>query len=207
MTRLNNFLVEREQGPSRRLYYLSVAPPLYVPIVHNLGALGMHQAEQGWRRAIFEKPFGTDLDSARALNSEIHRYFAENQVYRIDHYLGKETIQNIIYLRFANAIFEPLWNREHIENVQISALEAVDVGTRGGYYDDFGVFRDMFQNHMLQMMMLTAIEPPDHLDADLIRDEKVRLLNAVRPIVSEDIVSGQYEGYNPADGVMGLCPP
>ena len=203
MTRLNNFLAEREQGPSRRLYYLSVAPPLYLPIVHNLGALGMHLAEQGWRRAIFEKPFGTDLDSARALNREIHSYFAENQVYRIDHYLGKETIQNIIYLRFANAIFEPLWNREHIENVQISALEAVDVGTRGGYYDDFGVFRDMFQNHMLQMMMLTAIEPPDHLDADLIRDEKVRLLHAVRPIASSDIVSGQYEGYNPADGSDG----
>ncbi len=203
MTRLNNFLAEREQGASRRLYYLSVAPPLYVPIVHNLGALGMHLAEQGWRRAIFEKPFGTDLDSARALNREIHSYFAENQVYRIDHYLGKETIQNIIFLRFANAIFEPLWNREHIENVQISALEAVDVGTRGGYYDDFGVFRDMFQNHMLQMMMLTAIEPPDHVDADLIRDEKVRLLHAVRPIASEDIVSGQYEGYNPADGSDG----
>ena len=199
MTRLNNFLLEREQGPGKRLYYLSVAPPLYVPIVHNLGSLGMHRSGQGWRRAIFEKPFGTDLASARALNREIHRYFEEGQVFRIDHYLGKETIQNIIYLRFANAIFEPLWNRSHIDNVQISALEAVDVGTRGGYYDDFGVFRDMFQNHMLQMMMLTAIEPPDHFDADLIRDEKVRLLNSVRPIRPEDVVCGQYGGYNPAD--------
>ncbi len=206
MTRLNHFLTEREQGPSQRLYYLSVAPPLYVPIVHNLGALGMHQAEQGWRRAIFEKPFGTDLASARDLNREIHQFFSESQVFRIDHYLGKETIQNIIYLRFANAIFEPLWNREHIENVQISALEAVDVGTRGGYYDDFGVFRDMFQNHMLQMMMLTAIEPPDLFDADLIRDEKVRLLNAVRPVAPEDVISGQYEGYNPAEESDGAVP-
>ncbi len=199
MQRLNNFLTAREQGPGRRLYYLSVAPPLYVPIVNNLGALGMHQESQGWRRAIFEKPFGTDLESARALNVEIHRFFGESQVFRIDHYLGKETIQNIIYLRFANAIFEPMWNREHIENVQISALEAVDVGTRGGYYDDFGVFRDMFQNHMLQMMMLTAIEPPEYFDADLIRDEKVRLLNSVRPIQPQDVICGQYGGYNPAD--------
>ncbi len=199
MMRLNNFLAEREQGQSKRLYYLSVAPPLYVPIVRNLGSLGMHQAETGWRRAIFEKPFGTDLNSARALNDEIHSLFDESQVFRIDHYLGKETIQNIIYLRFANAIFEPLWNRQYIENVQISALEAVDVGTRGGYYDDFGVFRDMFQNHMLQMMMLTAIEPPDQFDADLIRDEKIRLLNAVRPVKPADVVCGQYGGYNPAD--------
>lgn len=206
MTRLKHFLTEREQGPSRRLYYLSVAPPLYVPIVHNLGALGMHQAEQGWRRAIFEKPFGTNLASARELNREIHQFFAESQVFRIDHYLGKETIQNLIYLRFANAIFEPLWKRKYIENVQISALEAVDVGTRGGYYDDFGVFRDMFQNHMLQMMMLTAIEPPDHFDADLIRDEKVRLLNAVRPVAPEDVVSGQYAGYNPAEESDGDVP-
>ena len=200
MARLDDFLTEREQGNSRRLYYLSVAPPLYVPIVRNLGALGMHRAGPGWRRAIFEKPFGTDLSSARALNREIHRLFDESQVFRIDHYLGKETIQNIIYLRFANAIFEPLWNREHIENVQLSALESVDVGLRGGYYDNFGVFRDMVQNHLLQMMMLTAIEPPGRFDADLIRDEKVRLLHAVRPIARDDVVSGQYAGYNPADG-------
>lgn len=200
MARLNHFLTAREQGASKRLYYLSVAPPLFVPIVRNLGALGMHHCEQGWRRAIFEKPFGTDLASARRLNQEIYRFFDERQVFRIDHYLGKETIQNIIYLRFANAIFEPLWNREHIDNVQISALESVDVGQRGGYYDDFGVFRDMFQNHMLQMMMLTAIEPPEHFNAGLIHDEKIRLLNAVRPVAHSDVVSGQYDGYNPADG-------
>ena len=203
MTRLDDFLQEREGGAGRRLYYLSVAPPLYVPIVRNLGTHGMNRAERGWRRAIFEKPFGTDLQSARRLNAEIHQVFDERQVFRIDHYLGKETIQNIIYLRFANAVFEPLWSRQFIENVQISALEAVDVGTRGGYYDDFGVFRDMFQNHMLQMLMLTAIEAPKHFDADLIRNEKVRLLNAVRPITPGDVISGQYAGYNPVDDSDG----
>jgi glucose-6-phosphate 1-dehydrogenase len=198
-----NFLREKEGGEADRLYYLSVAPELYIPIVQNLGQLDMAREQEGkeWRRIIIEKPFGTDLKSAQALNNEVQSVFREEQVYRIDHYLGKETAQNIMFLRFANAIFEPIWNRNYVDNVQITALEQVDVGHRGAYYDTSGVLRDMFQNHLLQLMALIAMEPPASMDADALRNEKTKVLSAVRPIDPFYTICAQYEGYRKTKGV------
>jgi glucose-6-phosphate 1-dehydrogenase len=198
---LLKFLEDTEDGPVNRLYYLSVAPDLYVPITRNLGKLDMARSDEGWRRIVVEKPFGVDLESAHELNDEVHRVFDERQVYRIDHYLGKETAQNIMFLRFANAIFEPIWNRNYVDNVQITAIETVDVGHRGDYYEKSGVFRDMFQNHLVQLLTLIAMEPPASFDADLMRNEKVKLLKSVRPIDVLDTVTGQYEGYRKTPGV------
>ncbi len=163
-----------------RLFYLAIPPTLYAVVAENLGAAGLSRPQQGFARIIIEKPFGTDLQSAEELNRRIHRVFDEKQVYRIDHYLGKETVQNLLVFRFANAIFEPLWNRHYIDHVQISVLESVAVGRRGSYYDQAGVMRDMFQNHLMQLLALTAMEPPNAWDATQLRDEKVKVLRAVR---------------------------
>jgi glucose-6-phosphate 1-dehydrogenase len=154
---------------------------------------------------IIEKPFGTDLASARQLNAAVHAVFSEQQVYRIDHYFGKETVQNLLVLRFANTIFEPVWNRNYIDHVQITVAEEVDVGRRAGYYDSAGVIRDMFQNHLLQLLMITAMEAPVRYEADAVRNEKVKVLQAIRPMKPEDVyhdtLRGQYQGYSAADGV------
>lgn len=190
-----------EGDAPNRLYYLSVAPFLYEPIITNLGRAKMEHQENGWRRIIIEKPFGTDLKTARALNQVVHSVFDESQVYRIDHYLGKETAQNIMFLRFANTIFEPVWNRNYVDNVQITVAESVDVGSRAGYYDTSGVLRDMFQNHILQLLMLTAMEPPSSFDGTALRNEKVKVLEAIRPFKRNDVVVGQYNGYLNAEGV------
>lgn len=196
-----DFLTEKEGGTANRLYYLSVAPELYIPIVQNLGQLDMANESDGWRRIVVEKPFGNDLKTSNELNDELQKVFEERQVYRIDHYLGKETAQNIMFLRFANAIFEPIWNRNYVDNVQITAIEQVDVGHRGAYYDKSGVMRDMFQNHLLQLMALIAMEPPASFDADAVRSEKFKVLSAVRPIDVYDTVAAQYEGYRKLKGV------
>ena len=153
----------------------------------------------GWRRVVIEKPFGSDGKSARELNLNIHNVMNENQVYRIDHYLGKETVQNILVARFANTIFEPVWNRNYIENIQITVAEAVGVETRGKYYDKAGVVRDMFQNHLMQLLTLVAMEPTSSYKADALRDEKVKVISAIRPIRAKEVhmhtVRGQYKGY------------
>ena len=179
------------------LFYLSTPPDLYLPIVTRLGDAGLLQENNGWRRVVFEKPFGNNLATARELDQGLTRVLAEEQVYRIDHYLGKETVQNIFILRFANLIFEPLWSRQYIESVQITAAETLGVEHRGGYFDQAGLLRDMFQNHMLQLLTLTAMEPPSSFDSRPVLSEKTKVLRALRPFEDRDdlrhrLVRGQY---------------
>jgi len=199
--------IEAPGKPANRLYYLALPPSLYGPTVLNLGAAGMVREPEAWRRVVIEKPFGADLASAQALNKSIHSVFTEDQVFRIDHYLGKETVQNILVLRFANTIFEPVWNRNYIDNIQITVAETVDLADRAGYYDQAGVFRDMFQNHILQLLTVVAMEPPSNFQADLLRNEKVKVLNAIRRVTpesaSEIAVAAQYDGYLEEPGVPG----
>jgi glucose-6-phosphate 1-dehydrogenase len=182
-----------------RVFYLAMPPDLYGTVVQQISAMGLAPKEPDGEpraRVIIEKPFGTDLQTAKELNRKVHEALDENQVYRIDHYLGKETVQNIMVFRFANSVFEPIWNRRYVDHVQITAAETVGVEDRGGYYDKAGVVRDMFQNHLLQLLCLTAMEPPVSFSADAVRDEKGKLLKAVRQVAPEQVASvavrGQY---------------
>jgi glucose-6-phosphate 1-dehydrogenase len=183
-------------------YYLATAPDFFGPIVESLAAAGlMTEDKQQWRRVIIEKPFGRDLDSAKALNQHLLKVADERQLYRIDHYLGKETVQNILAFRFANGIFEPIWNRRYIDHIQISVGETVGVETRGGYYDTAGALRDMVPNHIMQLISLTTMEPPISFDANAVRDEQAKILHAIQPLSAEEVlrktVRGQY-----GEGVM-----
>jgi glucose-6-phosphate 1-dehydrogenase len=205
-TRLDE--IHKERGTSgNRIFYLSTAPSFFGLISEQLGKAGLNES-QGWTRVIVEKPFGHDLDSARTLNRELAAVFREEQVYRIDHYLGKETVQNLLVFRFANSIFEPLWNRQYIDHVQITNAEAIGVEGRGAYYEEAGVVRDMIQNHVFQVTSLIAMEPPANLSANGVRDEKIKAMQAVRPIplerVEEFAVRGQYgAGYVLGEKVPG----
>jgi len=179
------------------LFYLATNPTLFCHVVQQLGMAGLARQEHGqWRRVVIEKPFGRDLESARALNLDIRKTLEEKQIFRIDHYLGKETVQNILVFRFSNGIFEPIWNRRYIDHVQITVAETVGVERRGGYYEEAGALRDMVPSHIFQLLALTAMEPPYSFEADAVRDEKVKLLRAIQPMTPEDIltrsVRGQY---------------
>jgi glucose-6-phosphate 1-dehydrogenase len=183
------------------LYYMATSANYFGPVIEQLSAVGlMEEKNQQWRRVIIEKPFGHDLESARALNQQLLRVAGEKQIYRIDHYLGKETVQNILALRFANGIFEPIWNRRYIDHIQISVTETVGVEQRGSYYDQAGTLRDMVPNHIMQLISLTAMEPPVSFRADAVRDEQAKILHAIQPLSAEDVLSrtvrGQYgEGF------------
>lgn len=205
MSNLDTELRELEGVIANRLYYLATAPDFYEMIVEHLHATEMTHEQKGERRIIIEKPFGTNLESARALNSKVHAAFEEHQIYRIDHYLGKETAQNIMFFRFGNTVFENVWNRNHIDHVQISVVEQVDVGHRAGYYDSSGVLRDMFQNHLLQLLALVAMEPPSSFRADAVRNETTKVLESIRPFtrnaIARNTLRAQYHGYRDAEGV------
>ena len=187
-----------------RLFYLSVAPSEFPIILQKLAEVGLNKAKDGsWSRVIVEKPFGKDLKSAQALNKVVNEVFREKETYRIDHYLGKETAQNIMVLRFANAIFEPLWNHKYIDHIQITGAEPLGVEGRGPYYESAGALRDMVQNHLLQLLSLVAMEPPVELSADAIRDEKVKVIKSLRPMSPEDIAANVVRGQYTAGAIGG----
>jgi glucose-6-phosphate 1-dehydrogenase len=197
--KLADRLSKFEGGPANRLYYMALPPDVFPTIVENLSATRQLEENGGWRRVVLEKPFGTDLASAVKLNEQVHRALNENQIYRIDHYLGKETVQNILFTRFANTIYEPIWNRNYIDHVQITVAEQVGLEHRAGFYDSVGVLRDMVQNHLLQLLTLVAMEPPASFSANHLRNEKVKVLSAIRPMTPEQVlvstVRAQYRGY------------
>ncbi len=201
-----------------RIFYLAIPPTLYKTVAERLGQAGLSLQGvhgNGWSRLVVEKPFGRDLESARDLDRSLHRHFQEEQIYRIDHYLAKETVQNMLMFRFANAIFEPIWNRRYIDSISIMAAETLGVEHRAGYYEDAGVLRDMFQNHMMQLLALSAMEPPSRFEAERVRDEKAKVFGSLRPLpldnLAEHVVLGQYgsgimegtlvPGYREEEGV------
>jgi len=193
--RLDN-LHDKYKTCGNTLYYMSTPPSLYGVIPECLATHGLNTEEHGWKRIIVEKPFGYDEKTAQALDVQIHRFFEEHQIYRIDHYLGKETVQNLLVLRFSNGWFEPLWNRNFIDYVEITGAESIGVEERGGYYDGSGAMRDMFQNHLLQVLAMVAMEPPAIINANSMRDEVAKVMHSLRPLTAEDmehnLVLGQY---------------
>ncbi len=196
--KLKSLLQEWEAGSGNRIYYMATPPGAFPNIIDMLAQTDQLTENDGWRRVVIEKPFGTDLKSAYSLNEQIHKALNEKQIYRIDHYLGKETVQNILVSRFSNTIFEPLWNRNYIDHVEITVSEEVGVEHRARFYDQIGVLRDMFQNHLLQLVALVAMEPPVSFDASALRNEKVKVLSAIHPMKKEDVprktVLAQYKG-------------
>ncbi len=203
--KLDQFLHEWQGEAGNRVYYMATPPDAFPKIIDLLGSTNHLREENGWRRVVIEKPFGTDLASARQLNEQIHKALSEKQIYRIDHYLGKETVQNILVTRFANTIFEPLWNRNYIDHVEITVAEKVGVEHRGRFYDKVGILRDMFQNHLLQLLSLVAMEPPTSFEATALRNEKVKVLSAIEPMKEDEVsratIRAQYKGYHEEEGI------
>ncbi len=203
--------LDNEQGTAgNRIFYLATPPELDPEVIYHLGGSGLshppqhdYNGEDTWTRIIIEKPFGHDLASAQKLNRDLARVFRENQIYRIDHYMGKETVQNILALRFSNGIFEPLWNQKYIDHVQIVVAESLGIGTRAEYYDQEGAIRDMVQNHIMQVLCLTTMEPPVEFEADAIRDEKVKVLRAINPLMREEVIQRTVRGQYVAGTIDG----
>ena len=199
---------EKHNTRGNYLYYLATAPRFFTPTVDQLGESGLVMEEgESWRRVIFEKPFGSDYESAKALNRDIKKILAEDQIYRIDHYLGKETVQNILIFRFANGIFEPLWNHRYVDHVQITVAESIGVEDRGGYYDKSGALRDMVPNHIFQLISLTTMEPPISFDADAVRDEQAKALRSLTPLSPEDVLQATVRGQYGEGEVKGKMEP
>lgn len=192
---------------SNFLFYLSMPPSMFSVIAGNLGKVGLSDSNDGFKRLIVEKPFGYDLESGIELNRQLHAAFNENQIYRIDHYLGKETVQNLLVMRFSNGIFEPLWNRNYVHHVEITSAESIGVEGRGGYYEGSGALRDMLQNHLLQVAGLTAMEPPSSMDADAIRNETMKVMQSLKPIKEEDVPKQVIRGQYVASHVRGETMP
>lgn len=200
--------LDQERGTrGNRLFYLSTNPSDYPTIINNLGESGLaypqRAGSENWTRVIVEKPFGHDLESALELNEQFAKVFRENQVYRIDHYLGKETVQNILVFRFANSIFEPLWNRQYVDHIQILVSEELGVEGRGPYYDESGAIRDMVQNHMMQLLSLVCMEPPSNFEANAVRDEKVKVLRAIAPLTPDEVIERTVRGQYGSGMVFG----
>jgi glucose-6-phosphate 1-dehydrogenase len=187
------------------IFYMATPPSMYEIIAVNLAGSGLSDNRNGFRRLIIEKPFGYDLDTSRKLNKKLHEIIQEDQIFRIDHYLGKETVQNLLVTRFANGMFEPLWNRNYIDRIEITSAENMGVGDRGGYYDNSGALRDMVQNHLLQMVGLTAMEPPSSLDADAVRNEVLKVFQSLQPIREEDVPNQIVRGQYTASLIRGEC--
>jgi len=200
--KLRTFVIEKGTKENF-IFYLSTPPSLYAIISGHLATVGLHDQSNGWKRLIIEKPFGYNLETARQLNAQLQKCFEENQIYRIDHYLGKETVQNLLVTRFANTIFEPLWNRNYVERIEITSAEKVGVEKRGGYYDGSGAVRDMIQNHLLQLVAMVAMEPPSRIDANSIRDEKNKLFHSIRPLTEKEIKTNVIRGQYVASTING----
>jgi glucose-6-phosphate 1-dehydrogenase len=184
------------------VFYLAIKPSDFLAVIEQLDRIGISRVH-GRHRIVVEKPFGEDIESARALNARLHQHFGEEQIYRIDHYLGKETVQNLLVFRFANTMIEPIWNRNYIDHVQITVAESEGVGNRAGYYESAGALRDMLQNHLMQLLTLVAMEPPAILDADALRDEKVKVLRSIRPLSPQDVATHAYRAQYAAGRVSG----
>src|SRR6202047_3479978 len=175
--------LDRERGTNgNRVFYLATAPQFFSVIIDRLGSSGIAKAGEGWERVVAENPFGNDLKSAQALNQAIHSVFTEQQIFRIDHYLGKETVQNVLVFRFANGIFEPIWNRRYVDHIQITVAEDIGIERRGKYYESSGALRDIFQNHLMQLLSIAAMEAPPNFAADAVRDEQAKILRALTPM-------------------------
>ena len=196
-----------EIGCPNAMFYLATPPDSYLPIVQNIGKFQLSSEDCGWRRIIVEKPYGRDLATAEELDAQVHQSFKEDQIYRIDHYLGKETVQNILVFRFANGIFEPLWNRRYVDHIQITVAETVGVENRAGFYESSGVIRDVFQNHLLQLLTMTAMEAPVAFKPNAVRDEKVKVLQALHGMSEEDVCKNTFRGQYGSGMIGGVRVP
>lgn len=205
--KLHDFLEDHESFPRNIAYYMAILPRDYGQVISNLHKNGLLKEDNGWKRVVIEKPFGYDLESAQGLNAQISEYLREDQVYRIDHYLGKSTVQNVLVFRFANLLLEPLWNRNYIDHVQILHSENIGVGSRAGFYDKTGALRDMIQSHLLQVLTLVAMEPPVSMDSEDLRNEKVKILKSIRPIAPEAVHAHSFRAQYSAGSVNGKAVP